>query len=77
MFPKKFKKSDCIFRVANLAFIIVVFQTKNHILLLIYMFLLQETLKALMDMRRVSKEKELEALLSAENDSCSCYIEVA
>ncbi|CAA7035333.1 unnamed protein product [Microthlaspi erraticum] len=35
-----------------------------------------ETLKALMEMRRVSKEKELEALLSAENDSCSCYIEV-
>ncbi|VVB00080.1 unnamed protein product [Arabis nemorensis] len=35
-----------------------------------------ETLKALMDMRRVSKEKELEALLSGENDRCSCYIEV-
>ncbi|CAL9238592.1 unnamed protein product [Arabidopsis halleri] len=35
-----------------------------------------DTLKALMDMRRVSKEKELEALLSAENDPCSCYIEV-
>ncbi|XP_010480243.1 PREDICTED: peptide chain release factor PrfB2, chloroplastic-like [Camelina sativa] len=35
-----------------------------------------ETLKALIDMRRVSKEKELEALLSAENDPCSCYIEV-
>ncbi|KAL1225480.1 Peptide chain release factor PrfB2 [Cardamine amara subsp. amara] len=35
-----------------------------------------ETLKAMMDMRRVSKEKELEALLSAENDPCSCYIEV-
>jgi peptide chain release factor 2 len=35
-----------------------------------------ETLKALIDMRRVSKEKELEALLSADNDPCSCYIEV-
>ncbi|KAG7585483.1 Peptide chain release factor [Arabidopsis thaliana x Arabidopsis arenosa] len=35
-----------------------------------------DTLKAMMDMRRVSKEKELEALLSAENDPCSCYIEV-
>lgn len=27
-------------------------------------------------MRRVSKEKEIEALLSGENDSCSCFIEV-
>ncbi|CAL1407665.1 unnamed protein product [Linum trigynum] len=27
-------------------------------------------------MRRNFKEKELEALLSAEHDSCSCYIEV-
>lgn len=27
-------------------------------------------------MRRNSKEKELEALLAGENDSCSCYIEV-
>ncbi|KFK35508.1 hypothetical protein AALP_AA4G000200 [Arabis alpina] len=35
-----------------------------------------ETLMALMDMRRVSKEKELAALLSAENDQCSCFIEV-
>lgn len=33
-------------------------------------------MSALMEMRRVSKEKELEALLSAENDHCSCYIEV-
>ncbi|CAG7885543.1 hypothetical protein HID58_013491 [Brassica napus] len=35
-----------------------------------------ETMSALTEMRRVSKEKELEALLSAENDHCSCYIEV-
>lgn len=35
-----------------------------------------ETMSALKEMRRVSKEKELEALLSAENDQCSCYIEV-
>jgi len=27
-------------------------------------------------MRRNAKEKELEALLSGEQDSCSCYIEV-
>lgn len=33
-------------------------------------------MSALKEMRRVSKEKELEALLSAENDQCSCYIEV-
>lgn len=33
-------------------------------------------MSALTEMRRVSKEKELEALLSAENDHCSCYIEV-
>ncbi|CAI0435250.1 unnamed protein product [Linum tenue] len=30
----------------------------------------------MLEMRRNSKEKELEALLSAEHDSCSCYIEV-
>ncbi|XP_010544200.1 PREDICTED: peptide chain release factor PrfB2, chloroplastic [Tarenaya hassleriana] len=35
-----------------------------------------ETLKVLVNMRRLSKEKELEALLSGDNDSCSCYIEV-
>ncbi|CAK9328435.1 unnamed protein product [Citrullus colocynthis] len=35
-----------------------------------------ESLSALLTMRRNSKEKELEALLSGENDSCSCYIEV-
>ncbi|KAJ4830031.1 Peptide chain release factor PrfB2, chloroplastic [Turnera subulata] len=35
-----------------------------------------ESLKALLEMRRNSKEKELEALLSGEQDSCSCYIEV-
>lgn len=33
-------------------------------------------MSALTEMRRVSKEKELEALLSAVNDHCSCYIEV-
>jgi len=27
-------------------------------------------------MRRDAKEKELEALLAGEQDSCSCYIEV-
>ncbi|XP_038878326.1 peptide chain release factor PrfB2, chloroplastic isoform X2 [Benincasa hispida] len=37
---------------------------------------LQESINALLTMRRNSKEKELEALLSGENDSCSCYIEV-
>ncbi|KAJ7977866.1 Peptide chain release factor [Quillaja saponaria] len=35
-----------------------------------------ESLKALLNMRRNSKEKELEALLSGEQDSCSCFIEV-
>ncbi|KAK7284425.1 hypothetical protein RJT34_19171 [Clitoria ternatea] len=35
-----------------------------------------ESLKALLNMRREAKEKELEALLSGEQDSCSCYIEV-
>lgn len=40
------------------------------------MALLQESLKALLGMRRNSKEKELEALLAGDHDSCSCYIEV-
>ncbi|CAL1407667.1 unnamed protein product [Linum trigynum] len=40
------------------------------------MFPLRESLRALLEMRRNFKEKELEALLSAEHDSCSCYIEV-
>ncbi|PON89483.1 Peptide chain release factor [Trema orientale] len=35
-----------------------------------------ESLKALLRMRRLSKEKELEALLAGEQDPCSCYIEV-
>ncbi|KAL2345617.1 hypothetical protein Fmac_006902 [Flemingia macrophylla] len=35
-----------------------------------------ESLKTLLNMRRNAKEKELEALLSGEHDSCSCYIEV-
>ncbi|XP_011627360.1 peptide chain release factor PrfB2, chloroplastic [Amborella trichopoda] len=35
-----------------------------------------ESMKALLKMRRVAKEKELEALLSGEHDSCSCFIEV-
>ncbi|KAI6692355.1 hypothetical protein NL676_020065 [Syzygium grande] len=35
-----------------------------------------ESLKALLRMRRISKEKELEALLAGEHDSCSCFIEV-
>lgn len=35
-----------------------------------------ESLKALLTMRRSSKERELEALLSGEQDPCSCYIEV-
>ncbi|CAI9103515.1 OLC1v1002012C1 [Oldenlandia corymbosa var. corymbosa] len=35
-----------------------------------------EALKALLEMRRNMKEKELEALLSGEHDSCSCFIEV-
>ncbi|KAK7337690.1 hypothetical protein VNO77_18275 [Canavalia gladiata] len=35
-----------------------------------------ESLKMLLNMRRNAKEKELEALLSGEQDSCSCYIEV-
>lgn len=37
---------------------------------------LQETMKALLRMRRDSKEKELEAMLSGEHDSSSCFIEV-
>ncbi|KAL1088317.1 hypothetical protein V6Z11_D08G243200 [Gossypium hirsutum] len=35
-----------------------------------------ESVKALLRMRRDSKDKELEALLAGEHDSCSCYIEV-
>ncbi|MBA0852096.1 hypothetical protein Goshw_001155 [Gossypium schwendimanii] len=35
-----------------------------------------ESMKALLRMRRDSKDKELEALLAGEHDSCSCYIEV-
>lgn len=35
-----------------------------------------ESVKALLRMRRDSKEKEIEALLAGENDPCSCYIEV-
>ncbi|XP_028792896.1 peptide chain release factor PrfB2, chloroplastic [Neltuma alba] len=35
-----------------------------------------ESMKALLKMRRNSKEKELEALLAGEQDLCSCYIEV-
>jgi len=31
----------------------------------------------LVNMRRDAKGKELEALLAGEQDSCSCYIEVA
>ncbi|KAJ3683053.1 hypothetical protein LUZ60_013280 [Juncus effusus] len=35
-----------------------------------------ECMRALVEMRKCAKEKELEALLSGENDSCSCFIEV-
>ncbi|XVF41776.1 hypothetical protein PTKIN_Ptkin01aG0307300 [Pterospermum kingtungense] len=35
-----------------------------------------ESMKALLKMRRDSKDKELKALLAGEHDSCSCYIEV-
>ncbi|CAK9139064.1 unnamed protein product [Ilex paraguariensis] len=35
-----------------------------------------ESLKALLRMRRSTKEKELEALLAGEHDSSSCFIEV-
>ncbi|KAJ0979861.1 hypothetical protein J5N97_015335 [Dioscorea zingiberensis] len=35
-----------------------------------------ESMKALLNMRRTAKEKELEALLAGDNDSCSCFIEV-
>ncbi|KAL6146504.1 hypothetical protein ACLB2K_057183 [Fragaria x ananassa] len=33
-------------------------------------------MKALLEMRRTSKEKETQALLAGEQDPCSCYIEV-
>lgn len=33
-------------------------------------------MRALAEMRRSAKEKELNALLSGDNDSCSCFIEV-
>ncbi|KAG8064192.1 hypothetical protein GUJ93_ZPchr0004g39467 [Zizania palustris] len=36
----------------------------------------KETMRALADMRRSAKEKELNALLSGDNDSFSCFIEV-
>ncbi|MQL75830.1 hypothetical protein Taro_008220 [Colocasia esculenta] len=35
-----------------------------------------ESTRALLKMRRITKEKELEALLSGEHDDCSCFIEV-
>ncbi|XP_021772758.1 peptide chain release factor PrfB2, chloroplastic-like isoform X2 [Chenopodium quinoa] len=35
-----------------------------------------ETMNALLKMRRDSKERELDAMLSGEHDSASCYIEV-
>ncbi|KAL9234956.1 hypothetical protein vseg_009765 [Gypsophila vaccaria] len=35
-----------------------------------------ESVNALLKMRRDLKEKELEAMLSGEHDSCSCFIEV-
>lgn len=35
-----------------------------------------ESMKALLEMRRTSKEKETQALLAGEQDPCSCYIEV-
>ncbi|GAB2228997.1 hypothetical protein Droror1_Dr00023131 [Drosera rotundifolia] len=35
-----------------------------------------ELMKSLLNMRRDSKEKELNALLSGEHDPCSCFIEV-
>ncbi|XP_010259316.1 PREDICTED: peptide chain release factor PrfB2, chloroplastic [Nelumbo nucifera] len=35
-----------------------------------------ESIRALLRMRRSTKEKELQALLSGEQDSCSCFIEV-
>lgn len=35
-----------------------------------------ESMKALLEMRRSAKEKELEAMLSGEHDSCPCFIEV-
>ncbi|KAK7397120.1 hypothetical protein VNO78_18287 [Psophocarpus tetragonolobus] len=35
-----------------------------------------ESLKALVNMRKNAKEKELEALLAGDQDSCSCYIEI-
>ncbi|XP_051130160.1 peptide chain release factor PrfB2, chloroplastic [Andrographis paniculata] len=35
-----------------------------------------ESMQALLALRRQVKEKELEALLSGEHDSCSCFIEV-
>lgn len=35
-----------------------------------------ESMNALLRMRRNSKQKELEALLAGEHDSCPCYIEV-
>ncbi|KAF0906020.1 hypothetical protein E2562_009037 [Oryza meyeriana var. granulata] len=35
-----------------------------------------ETMRALAEMRRSAKEKELNALLSGDNETCSCFIEV-
>ncbi|XP_058076960.1 peptide chain release factor PrfB2, chloroplastic-like [Magnolia sinica] len=35
-----------------------------------------DSMKALLRMRRIVKEKELEALLAGDRDSCSCFIEV-
>ncbi|CAO2836597.1 unnamed protein product [Amaranthus hypochondriacus] len=35
-----------------------------------------ETMNALLNMRKDSKEKEMEAMLAGEHDPCSCFIEV-
>lgn len=34
-------------------------------------------MNALLNMRKDSKEKELEAMLAGEHDPCSCFIEVS
>ncbi|KAK0602239.1 hypothetical protein LWI29_031642 [Acer saccharum] len=41
-----------------------------------FCLMIMESLEALVTMRKISNEKELEALLSGEQDPCPCYIEV-
>lgn len=57
-------------------FIPLIHATLTSFILSLYITSVKDSMKALLDMRRNAKEKELEALLSGDRDSCSCFIEV-